>query len=677
MNNPKKPFQLAFLCEPLCPLWLNLSGMNPAFQETLARVRERLLAERGAHGHWEGELSSSALSTATAIIALALVDRAQHAPLIRRGLEWLRTHANPDGGWGDTIHSKSNISTTTLCWAALGLFNEANPAAEQWLEKAVSCQPLAVSSQTDDSYQPKAIGQQPSALVAAIASRYGKDRTFSVPILTACALAGKISWDNVLPLPFELAVLPHQLFRWLRLPVVSYALPALIAIGQVRHHHLPPRNALVRAVRNRARAKSLRVLERIQPVNGGFLEAAPLTSFVVMSLAGMGLSAHPVAAKGVQFLAASARPDGSWPIDTNLATWLTTLAVNALEKDFTTEVTEAKRGHGGGNPLCPPAASATSVVKDWLIEQQYRAEHPFTHAAPGGWSWTDLPGGVPDADDTAGVLLAIRNLVEADGSRKDAKTQRETLGDLASLRENIFAGIGWLLDLQNSDGGIPTFCRGWGALPFDRSSPDLTAHALRAFAAWREDLPPALMERVGDATQCALHFLARTQRVDGAWIPLWFGNQHAPREENMTYGTAQVLRGLQAFNDPLSNELAIKASAWLMAAQNPDGSWGGAMNIEPKAEMSRISGAASQVQGSGSIEETALAVGALAGSTEAHKAVERGVDWLIMATYCGRITPAAPIGLYFAKLWYFERLYPLIFLVSALERVAHFQTLEK
>ena len=42
------------------------------------------------------------------------------------------------------------------------------------------------------------------------------------------------------------------------------------------------------------------------------------------------------------------------------------------------------------------------------------------------------------------------------------------------------AGLGWLLDLQNHDGGWPTFCRGWGHLPFDRSGTDLTAHALRA-----------------------------------------------------------------------------------------------------------------------------------------------------------------------------------------------------
>src|SRR6266568_4695463 len=48
-------------------------------------------------------------------------------------------------------------------------------------------------------------------------------------------------------------------------------------------------------------------------------------------------------------------------------------------------------------------------------------------------------------------------------------------------RPAAMAGIHWLLNLQNADGGLPTFCRGWTNLPFDRSAPDLTAHALRAW----------------------------------------------------------------------------------------------------------------------------------------------------------------------------------------------------
>jgi hypothetical protein len=31
------------------------------------------------------------------------------------------------------------------------------------------------------------------------------------------------------------------------------------------------------------------------------------------------------------------------------------------------------------------------------------------------------------------------------------------------------------------------------------------------------------------------------QRADGSWVPLWFGNQDHPAEENPVYGTAKVL----------------------------------------------------------------------------------------------------------------------------------------
>ena len=85
----------------------------------LQKATNALLAERCAEGHWTGRLSSSALSTATAVIALTQVDPKAYTPQIRSGLEWLVQHSNPDGGWGDTVLSKSNISTTALVWACL------------------------------------------------------------------------------------------------------------------------------------------------------------------------------------------------------------------------------------------------------------------------------------------------------------------------------------------------------------------------------------------------------------------------------------------------------------------------------------------------------------------------------------------------------------------------------
>ena len=82
-----------------------------------------------------------------------------------------------------------------------------------------------------------------------------------------------------------------------------------------------------------------------------------------------------------------------------------------------------------------------------------------------------------------------------------------------------------------------------------------------------------------------------------------------------------------------------------------------------------------------SIEETALAVDALteslgildeATSSIVESAISKAAVWLIDQTQGdGPINPS-PIGLYFAKLWYFEDLYPLIFAVSALQKVKNF-----
>ena len=40
------------------------------------------------------------------------------------------------------------------------------------------------------------------------------------------------------------------------------------------------------------------------------------------------------------------------------------------------------------------------------------------------------------------------------------------------------------------------------------------------------------------------------QRPDGTWIPLWFGNQNEPAEENPTYGTARVVIALAKLGHP-------------------------------------------------------------------------------------------------------------------------------
>ena len=359
-------------------------------EEFAATVRRALLDRRGVHGHWEGHLSSSALATATAVTALAVARRADVSPawddtLVNEGVRWLVTNVNADEGWGDTIDSVSNISTTALVWAALAFgpvedVESAAAGAEAWITRAAG-------------------SSQPTRLAAALAERYGKDRTFSVPILTMCAIAGRLgsstdAWRLIPQLPFELAVAPRRLFGTLRLPVVSYALPALISMGLARHRRGPVLPA-IRGLRDLAGPRVLRVLQSLQPDGGGFLEAVPLTSFVTMSLVAAGESGNVVVRNGLDFLRRSVRADGSWAIDSNLATWTTTLSVNAL---------------ASGEGLALMTTEERRSIRDWLLGQQWRVEHPYTRAAPGGWAWTDLPGGVPDADDTAGALVALAHL---------------------------------------------------------------------------------------------------------------------------------------------------------------------------------------------------------------------------------------------------------------------------
>jgi squalene-hopene/tetraprenyl-beta-curcumene cyclase len=644
-------------------------------QRAWLRVRDELLAERTPHGNWVGELSSSALATATAVSALSVVRKCAIADvgfrvsdLVERGVAWLVRQQNEDGGFGDTDKSHSNIATTYLVVAALHLAAK----AEQHRELLARAEKYIESKRG----------------IEGLKERYGIDKTFVVPIMTNLALAGLVKWEEISPLPFELAVVPQRFYRFVGMPVVSYAIPALVAIGQAHFHHKKPWNPITRLVRWLSITRSLKVLRRMQPESGGYLEATPLTSFVVMSLASinsphtpreepsssapnhsaghitrsvMATVADDVIKGGVKFLANSIRPDGSWPIDTNLATWITTLSINALA--------------AGGEDV---AALLGDNCLDWLLSCQHTKRHPFTGADPGGWGWSDLSGAVPDADDTPGALLAL------DCWRRSTSCchQSQKVIEAAAL-----LGIQWLGRLSNHDGGWPTFCRGWGRLPFDRSGTDLTAHVLRAFRNWPiEDDWPVLSADDVTPTTAWTWYLRHRQHPDGSWSPLWFGNQDHPDEDNPVYGTAKVLMAYRDL-ELLETPEAQRGLKWLQANQNADGGWGSgvwnktaAPSDEAVAEISTRSvserpshsvHSRSEWTTVSSVEETALAVEALlpvADREEYRQAVERGLEWLVTAVERGDHRNAAPIGFYFAKLWYYEKLYPIIFTASALGR---------
>ena len=571
-------------------------------KEMQTDAMERLMQSRSEDGMWRGSLSSSAISTAVSVFALWRMDAGKYAVQIDAGVRWLQMTMKTDGSWGDSVESPSNMTATLLTYVSLYAVGQAPSETRKYLANMFG-------------------GDDEEALVQGVLRYYGRDLTFSVPILMMCALAGVITnWKKIPPFPFELATLPQRFFRFLNLPVVSYAIPALIAIGICQMHQ---KGGLFSPIRKLFVPKAMRVLLRMQPADGGFLEAAPLTAFVSMCLAAGGFREHEVTRCCAKFLIDTVREDGSWPIDTNLSGWVTSLAAKVL-------------------PLAQ-LSILNSQLSTLINSHATTSIHPFTHAAPGGWGWSDLSGSVPDGDDTSGALVALHHLLTEDGRRQQADVPPEV--------EN---GLKWLMRLQNNDGGMPTFCKGWGKLPFDRSTPDITAHAILAMGLWLPSLEGKLK---ADVQKSLDRMLAWMQHTTGnhahGWVPLWFGDQDAADEKAPVYGTATAIDYLMSSRHPVAMELAQSHLPFILQTQNEDGGWGGNQGVKSK------------------VTYTCRALSALAHFPNDHEeAKQRGWDYLYQRFKAGTLYEREPIGLYFSRLWYSEELYNILFLLNALKAMS-------
>jgi squalene-hopene/tetraprenyl-beta-curcumene cyclase len=246
---------------------------------------------------------------------------------------------------------------------------------------------------------------------------------------------------------------------------------------------------------------------------------------------------------------------------------------------------------------------------EWLMSHEIRFRGDWIHKNPAdveasGWVFEFQNKWNPDVDDSAMVLLALRQIPTDDAAVRDACLKR---------------GIRWIRTFQCRDGGWAAFDKDCTKsilekVPFadhnamlDPECADITARILELLG--YEGVPLEDTQ-----VQDALTFIRGTQESDGSWYGRW--------GVNYIYGTWQVLRGLRALNIRMDQPWLLRARDWLRSVQREDGGWGERCNTYDDPVF--------KGQGPSTPSQTAWAVmGLCAFDDPSDPAIQKGIEYLV------------------------------------------------
>jgi squalene-hopene/tetraprenyl-beta-curcumene cyclase len=287
----------------------------------------------------------------------------------------------------------------------------------------------------------------------------------------------------------------------------------------------------------------------------------------------------------------------------------------------------------------------------WLITQEVTVDGDWRvrrpSLAPGGWAFEFWNDHYPDVDDTAEVVLSLLRTNEDDGGA-------------------VERAVDWVLGMQCSDGGWAAFdvdntrtlCR---KLPFfdfgeliDPPSADVTAHVVEMLGVLRRRRARC-EDRFATAMDRGVAWLLRAQERDGSWFGRWGANY--------IYGTGAVVPALVEAGVPASHPSIRRAVAWLETHQGDDGGWGEDLRSYDDPSWAG--------RGTSTASQTAWALLALLAADEGDgEAARRGVEFL-SRTQLPNGTWDEPefTGTGFPGAFYINyHLYRLVFPVAALGR---------
>ena len=534
---------------------------DPAqLDDAIARAQENLLRQQNPDGHWCGELLVDSTLCSDYVLFMHWLGDVDDV-LQQRCVRHIRKRQLPDGGWNIYYGGPSEVNASVKAYFALKL---AGHSADLPFMQEARANILR-------------LGGIP------------KMNTFSKLYL---ALLGQFPWHYLPTIPVEMILLPkwapfniYKMSSWSRamlipLAIINHFKPTRELPGLKQLHELYPlgtehkdftmprhprflawRNFFLRAdhaiklisklgwrpMRKRALEEAERwMLESIGEGSDGLATVFPAMLNALIALRSLGYpKTHPIYEKArTDFRGLFVDDPEDFRIQPCLSpVWDTAINIISLVES-------------GISPEHPAMRKAAA----WLVDKEVRVSGDWTannsHPEASGWAFEYNNVYYPDTDDTAMVLMGLRLV---------SPTQQDSLDQLFKR------ALDWQLSFQCKDGGWAAFDKEvtthWlEDMPFadhnailDPTCSDLTARTLELFGYIGFDVKRRCVRR-------AVQYLIDTQDDDGSWYGRW--------GVNYIYGTWQVLRGLRAINENMTQDWILRGRDWLESCQNDDGGWG-------------------------------------------------------------------------------------------------------
>jgi squalene-hopene/tetraprenyl-beta-curcumene cyclase len=573
----------------------------------IAGGREWLLAEQHADGYWCGELEADSTLESDYILMHTLLGTGTQGRFDKCANYILR-HQNDDGGWPIFNGGPSNVSASVKAYFSLKLagYTLEHPALQRALKKI-----LELGGVT-------------------------KVNTFTKIYL--CFL-GQYDYDAVPAIPPEIVLFPnwfwfniYEISSWSRAILV----PLSIVYAKKPFKKIPEEmniDELFVGGRNKSRMRlewsktliswrnfflvldrcvhwfeavhirplrwlALRkaerwMLERFEMSDGlGAIYPAMLNAIIALRCLGYSLDDPQMIRALDEFEKLGIEEKDTFRMQPCMSpVWDTAYALFAL-------------GEAGMPPTDPRMVKAA----DWLLQKQVRKPGDWIfknkRGKPAGWYFEFNNEFYPDVDDTGMVALGLSKVEHPNGRYQ---------------LESVERAIDWILTMQCKNGGWASFDKDndrmvFQHIPFadhnamlDPPTVDITGRMLEMFATYGYDKNHPAIKR-------ALKFLRDEQEPDGSWFGRW--------GVNYIYGTALVLRGLEAMGIDHHEPYIQQAAEWLRMVQNPDGGWGETCGSYDDPNSKGV--------GASTPSQTAWAImGLLAASDTRSESLAKGIAYLL------------------------------------------------